>query len=367
MLLYLSKKQICIAITITLLVFLIYCGFIITIFGSLVELYDAIAFALRSGAIGFQLIGILYLLSQLNRVFKDDFPSTTCYQGDDSPYTAVKRILYNSKYFITFIAAFLSPFIIIYTINFLMGNISLLSLTSISPSSTLSRVLYDIFIYGVIFTNYVLLGAILWILISMVSAIGEIKNARYGIYDIVDIYCPDRVGGLSPVKKYLFSILYVFLMSITMLMIGHISLLPSFITHALGHGLFRPYSRAIAEFCVLSLFSILGVVLTVIGLNRLCSFCLKMIEERIMGINERYRVFQKKLFAISPDELDIPEEEINNLKSVVEIYSNEREKLLQWYSDCSGINVGTAIKIFVAYIPPLVAIAFQVFQLLRLV
>jgi len=32
-------------------------------FGSLVELYDAIAFALRSGAIGFQLIGILYLLS----------------------------------------------------------------------------------------------------------------------------------------------------------------------------------------------------------------------------------------------------------------------------------------------------------------
>jgi len=70
MLLYLSKKQICIAITITLLVFLIYCGFIITIFGSLVELYDAIAFALRSGAIGFQLIGILYLLSQLNRVFK---------------------------------------------------------------------------------------------------------------------------------------------------------------------------------------------------------------------------------------------------------------------------------------------------------
>jgi hypothetical protein len=278
----------------------------------------------------------------------------------------MKQMLYDSKYFIAFIAAFLSPFIIIDVINYLMGNKSLSQLISQSSDLHVLYVIYDVFNYGVTFTNYLLLGTILWILFSSVSAIGKIKNPRYGVYDAVEIYCPDQIGGLSPVKKYLFSILYVFLMSVTLLMIGYINLLHSFITHAVGHGLFQPYFRFIAEVCVLSFVSLLGVALIIIGLNGLSFICLKKIEERVIGINKRYHVFLKKLFAISPDELDISGEEINNLKSVVETFSNEREKLLRWYSDCSGINVRTAIQLFVAYIPPLVAITFQVFQLLQL-
>ena len=367
---YRSKKQLYIAVVLTLLVFLIYYGFDITMLSSPVGLYDAIALAAQSGAIGFQLIGILYLVSRLRMAFKDDLPPITCYRGSDCPYTAVKRVQYNGEYFAKFIAIFLSPFIIIEVVNLLIGNTNFrFQVFPLSPNDLfdiVNPVLYDVFNYGVTFTNYFLLGTISWILFSTVSAIRETKNVRYGMYDIVDVYCPDRVGGLSPIKKYLFNILYVLLISVTLLMIGHTPLLTSFITHALGHGLYLPYFRVIAGFCVLSLYSLFGVALTIIGLRRLSSICLEKVEDGIKGINEKYRVLQKKLFALSPDELDIPDREINNLKSIMEIFSNERERLLQWHSHCGGINAGTAIRLFVAYIPPLATIVFQLYQLFSL-
>ncbi|MFA5613157.1 MAG: hypothetical protein WC993_01655 [Methanoculleus sp.] len=358
----LSTEQKRIAVSITLLVFLIYCGFGISVFPPL-KLHEVIEFALWSGAIGFQVTGIWYLLSRIDRLFREELMPATCYPGDDILYTAMKRILYNSEHFVVFITAFLSPFIIIELINIEIGNINLVSW--LRPEIGYLGVFYDVFHYGVTFANYVLLGTILWILFSAVSVFREIKYTRYGICDIVDIYCPDRVGGLSPAKKYLFSILYVFLVSVTLLLVSHISIL-SVLPAASDQGLsLYRYFRTIAWFCTLSIFSFLGVILTVIGLNRLCSICVKKIEERIMGINERYRIFQEKLFSMSPDEPGMSEGEINNLRSVIEIYSNEREKLLRWHSECSGINVGTAVKIFVAYIPPLVAIVFQVLQLLH--
>lgn len=361
MLSYLSKKQVYTAITLTVLVFLIHCGFSILLPEYLpLEMADIIAIAFESGVIGFQLIGIWYLISRLERVFMGEFLSIPCNWGDECPYMAVKRILYNYAYFITFTAAFISPFVIITFVNFYFGNVNLLSLLKWS----LPGVLFDIFNNGVALANYFLLGTIFWILFSTVTAIKELKSARYGVYGSVDIYCPDRIGGLSPVKKHLMITLYVFLISITLLMMGSIDLLTSFINYGLAHGLFQFFFSVIAEFILLSLLSLLGVVLTIIGLNRLSSICLNKIDDRIKNINERYRMFLNELFSLSPDGLDHAERDINNLKLVVEAFSNERERLLQWHSHCSGVNFGTAIRIFVAYIPPLVTIMFQLSQLL---
>lgn len=364
MLSYLSKKQIFIAIILAILVFLVNCGFSILfpVYLPLEDASDVVAIASVSGAIGFQLAGIWYLIARLERTFKDGFPAAPGSLGDDCPYTAVKRILCNKAYYITFIAAFLSPFIVITFVNLQSGSARyyLLSLAS----GSLSGLLFDVFNYGVAYANYWLLGTIAWVLFGVVIATNEMKRAGCGVYDVVEIYCPDRIGGLSPVRKHLMGTLYVFLISIALLVMGYINLLGSFLNFSQGQGLFHFFFSVIAEFSILSLLSFSGVALTVIGLNRLSSICLKKIEDRVNGINERYRIFQEKLFSLSPDELETRGNEVNNLKQVVEVFSNERERLLQWHSDCSGFNVGTALQIFVAYIPPLVTIAFQLSQLL---
>lgn len=359
------RKQITIAIALTVLVFLIYFGFSTTPpYYALSKLHSIIALASQSGAIGFQIIGIRYLISRGDKVFKDELPSVLRHQGGSCPHTAMKRKLYDNTHFIKFIAVFFSPFIIIELINLLIGNKSLLY--HVSPS--LSSILFDIFNCGVTFGNYFLLGTILWIFFSAVSMTGEIKNAEYGLYDAVDIYCPDRIGGLSPVRKYLFSILYVFLASIALLMMGYIPLLIMLesMIHFLRAGLYLPFFNIIADLCIFILLSFLGAILTITGLNRLCSICLKSLEDRIKYINARYNDIQKKLLSIPFDELYRSEGEVDNLRSAVDIFGTERERLLQWHSHCSGVNVGTTLQLFVAYIPPLVAAAFQLSQLFPL-
>lgn len=356
------RKQIAIATTLTTLVFLVYSGFsTATPYYSLSELHSVIALASQSGAIGFQIISIWYLVSRADRVFEDELPSVPRHRGDDYPYMAMKRNLHDNTHFIRFIAAFLSPFIIIEFINFLIGNKNFLYL--VNPS--LSSILFDIFNYGVTFVNYFLLGTILWILFSIVSVTGEIRSVEYGLYDAVDLYCPDRIGGLSPVKKYLFSILYVFLVSVALLVMGNIPLLLMLesMIHFLRAGLYLPFFNIIASLCILILLSFLGTALTITGLNRLCSICLKSLEDRIKYINERYDGIQKRLLSMSLDELYRSEGEVGNLKSAIDTFGTERERLLQWHSRCSGVSAGTTIRLFVAYIPPLIATAFQLSQL----
>jgi hypothetical protein len=358
----LSKKQVYTAIILSLLVFLIYYEFDVISGYFSEDLYGVIALAAQSGAIGFQSIGVWYLVSRLNKVFLVELPSFADCQANGCMYTAVKRV-FNNRYYIKFIAIFLSPFILIPVVHALLGNKSGRSQMNILVPA---NVLYDVFNYGVTFTNYILLGTILWILFSVVSGIGETKDAGGGIYDTIDVYCPDRLGGLSPVKNYLFSVLYIFLISVTLLMIGYIGSLPSFINHALGSGLYRPYFRQIAEFCAFSLFSIFGVALTFIGLNRLSSICLKKLGDRIAYLNAKCDDFLKKFATLSPDELYSSERKVNNLKLAVEAYSTEREKLLRWYSDCSGVGAWTTIRLLlVAYIPPLVTVVFQLSQILH--
>ncbi|KAF5075778.1 hypothetical protein [Methanoculleus horonobensis] len=355
-------ERIAVAVTLSVLVFVIYFGFSTTTpYYSLSELHGVVALASQSGAIGFQLIGLRYLVSRGDRVFKDEFPSIPCHRGDACPHMTMKLTLHRNTHFIRFIAAFLSPFIIIEFVNFLIGNKSFLYL--VSPS--LSSILFDIFNYGVTFVNYFLLGTILWILFSAVSMIGEIGSAEYGLHDAVDVYCPDRIGGLSPVKKYLFSILYLFLASVALLMMGNIPLLLMLesMIRFLGAGLYLPFFNIIAGLCILILLSFLGTILTITGLNRLCSICLKSLEDRIKYINARYDDIQKRLLSIPLDELYGSEGEVGNLRSTIDTFGTERERLLQWHSRCSGVNAGTTIRLFVAYIPPLVATAFQLLQL----
>ncbi len=301
-----------IAITLTILVFLIYYEFTAMLPGYAPPgLYSLIALSSMSGAVGFQLIGIWYLLSRLDRAFKDEVPSITCYQGDGCPHTAVKRILNDNKFYVRFIATFLSLFIAIEIVNALTGTTPFLSLRL----NSLLSILFDIFNHAVTFINYLLLGTILWILFGTVSAVGKIKSARSaesGLSGSFIIYCPDRVGGLSSVKRYLFCPLYIFLASVTLLMIGYIDLLPAFYTfsdcksisffHCISY-LFVVFFSPIANFCVFSFSALFGVALTIIGLNRLSSICLKRIDDRIEHISAKYDDSLKMLLAMSPDEI----------------------------------------------------------------
>ncbi|WP_292491563.1 hypothetical protein [Methanoculleus sp. 10] len=332
MLSYLSKKQIFIAITLAILVFLVNCGFSILfpVYLPLEDASDVVAIASVSGAIGFQLAGVWYLIARLERTFKDGFPAAPGSLGDDCPYTAVKRILCNKAYYITFIAAFLSPFIVITFVNLQSGSARyyLLSLAS----GSLSGLLFDVFNYGVAYANYWLLGTIAWVLWRC-DCNERDEARRMRVYDVVEIYCPDRIGGLSPVRKHLMGTLYVFLISIALLVMGYINLLGSFLNFSQGQGLFHFFFSVIAEFSILSLLSFSGVALTVIGLNRLSSICLKKIEDRVNGINERYRIFQEKLFSLSPDGLETRETRLTT--------SNRSSKSSATNGNdcCSGIRI----------------------------
>jgi len=359
---YLSKRQASTAIILTLLVFMLHYGFSLLFPGYLYleEASDLIAIAAQSGAIGFQLAGARYLIARLKRTFKDEFPAVPGRRGGDCPYMAARSVLCNRAHYIAFIAAFLSPFIVITLVSLQPDSAPrhLLSLASRSiPGLT-----FDVFNYGTAYANYWLLGTIAWILLGVVVALNGMEGAGCSVYDAVDIYSPDRIGGLSPVRRYLMSALSIFLISIALLVMGYINLLESFIGSS--QGLFHFFFDVVAEICVFSVLSLSGVALTVVGLNRLSAICLKKIEDRVNAVNERCRTFQENLFSFSPDELERRGDEVGSLKLVVEALSDERERLLQRYSDCSGFNARMALRIFVAYIPPLVTIAFQVSQLL---
>jgi hypothetical protein len=112
-------------------------------------------------------------------------------QGDGCPHTAVKRILNDNKFYVRFIATFLSLFIAIEIVNALTGTTPFLSLRL----NSLLSILFDIFNHAVTFINYLLLGTILWILFGTVSAVGKIKSARSaesGLSGSFIIYC--RIG-----------------------------------------------------------------------------------------------------------------------------------------------------------------------------
>ncbi|WP_332449786.1 hypothetical protein [Methanoculleus sp.] len=374
-----GRTVIALAIALTAVIFLTYCGFSMALPENFpLDLSYIIAIASQSGAIGFQLISIRYLFCRVERVSLEGIPEKFCYPGGDWLPHAVRRVLHDSTIFTRFIALFLLLFIVIESVSFLGEISAVMYLLERTPLG----IPYYIFNYGVTFTNYFLLGTILWVLVGTVLAIGEIKRVRSTISSSIEVYCPDQIGGLSPVKEYLFRPLYVFLVSVTLLMLSYFNLLPFFTAFfepdivAFASLDFSAFSGSISNvfidffgvilcFSLFSLLALVGVIVTIVGLNRLSSLYLNDLEERIATITAKYNDSLAVLLSMSPDEIRSSEKEVNNLNLALTTFSTEREKLLQWHSRCSRADAWTVLRLLVvAYVPPVVTVVFQVSQLL---
>ncbi len=339
------------------------------------DIWTVVAIASQSGALLFQLVSIQHLICRID-AFRNGSPPISSNQGNLNIYTSLKNKIFRAIPYALFVSVTISPFIVFEVSDLLSGTLS----TYYSGKPSLEAFAFDIFNYAITFTNYCLLASILWILFCVFLTIEDLSQIRHKIWDSIDIFCPDRIGGFYPLKSYLFEVLYLFLISTALI----IATDPFFLINISQHireivennGVFKSlFSIPSAEeysviavnlynLAYLATLSLVGGIFTAKGLNRLRSISLKGIEDRIRCINDQYSSFQKKLLDLTSEDRNLQPEEISFLKTTLDTLSNEREKLLQWYFQCGGIRFRTIIQLVVAYIPPLFAAAAQLLVLL---
>ncbi len=99
------------------------------------------------------------------------------------------------------------------------------------------------------------------------------------------------------------------------------------------------------------------------GLRTIRKLLRDRIEEEINKINERYqREHQKLMDIVSEGNYEDKLEELNWVKSTMEILYIERERMLQLYDNSTGYDLKTIAQFIVSIIPPLLAFLEQLFN-----
>jgi len=327
------------------------------------NIYYFIPISAASFLIAYQLVGIQYLLKDIQKIFKILFPrgeNNTCIDKLNN------RFKNSNIYHITIISVVVVFLMIdIMRINcYQLGSYQLEKCAYTRSSicgiymlftppcyfSNYQLLLHswnfglDVYRYVVSYLGYYLLGVILWIILSVSQILRDLSTNPFENQINVDIFHVDKAGGLRPLLDFVTKASIYYLICVAIIISFNFS--PLTLSHL------TPFPPEIIFLLVL-LF--IGIGFFLLGRTIVQSIFTQKIQSELDNINHEYKIQKLELSSLISQERDSKaQEELTFISDYIELLNNERDRLLQIKTNV--VDIATLIPFIISVLTTLLAI-----------
>jgi len=158
-----------------------------------------------------------------------------------------------------------------------------------------------------------LLTNTVWIILNISWILGIAAKEPYDSIIKLDLFCPDKIGGLGEIRSFIINIIIYYSIGISLAILAYVD--PS------------GFTMVLFEVAFLILLLAAGLVILISGLQELQKLFRKRVEQELTQINKKYRILYERLVDLASVENNgKSNDELKFIITAMEFIDKERIK-----------------------------------------
>ena len=222
-------------------------------------------------------------------------------------YDLLKKNFTKSKKYYILIFAVISPLI-------LKDLLEVYVLKSVTYEECFfSNQFFNVYNYSIFFFSLYLLTNTIWIILNISKILGIAAKDPYDSIIKLDLFCPDKIGGLGEMRRFIINIIIYYSIGISLAILAYVD--PS------------GFRAVLFEVAFLLLLLAAGLVILISGLQELQKLFRKRVEQELTQINKKYRILCERLVDLASVESNGKNnDELKFIITAMEFIDKERIK-----------------------------------------
>jgi len=172
---------------------------------------------------------------------------------------------------------------------------------------------FNVYNYSIFFFSLYLLTNTVWIILNISKILCIAAREPYASIIKLDIFCPDKIGGLGEMRSFIINIIIYYSIGISLAVLAYVD--PS------------GFRTVLFEVAFLILLLAAGLVILISGLQELQKLFRKRVEQELTQINKKYRILCERLVDLASVESNGKNnDELKFIITAMEFIDKERIK-----------------------------------------